>query len=214
MVRNESLVGKRRIFVLIYVNAMARTPSNMLALGTTAPDFDLPDTRTQQFYEWKDIQGSQGTLIVFICNHCPFVIHLIEPLVALSNDYLKKGIGIAFISSNDVLHYPQDGPEEMQKFADKYGMEFPYLYDESQQTAIDYQAACTPDFYLFNDQKELVYRGQFDDSRPGNAIAVSGQSLREAMDQLLQGNPPITEQRPSLGCNIKWKSENIPPDHY
>ena len=143
------------VFLSFYVNTMARTPSNMLALGTTAPDFDLPDSRTQQSYEWKDIQGSQGTLIVFICNHCPFVIHLIEPLVALSNDYLKKGIGIAFISSNDVLHYPQDGPEEMQKFADKYGMEFPYLYDESQQTAIDYQAACTPDFYLFNDQKGL-----------------------------------------------------------
>lgn len=193
---------------------MARTPSNMLALGTTAPDFRLQDTRTQQSYEWKDVQGNKGTLIVFICNHCPFVIHLIEPLVSLSNDYLKKDLGIAFISSNDVLNYPQDGPVEMQKFADKYGMEFPYLYDESQQTAIDYQAACTPDFYLFNDQKELVYRGQFDDSRPGNAIAVTGQSLRDAMNQLLQGNAPVTEQRPSLGCNIKWKSENLPPDHY
>ena len=193
---------------------MARTPSNMLALGTTAPDFNLPDTRDHQSYDLKDIRGNQGTLIVFICNHCPFVVHLIEPLVALSNAYLKKGVGVAFISSNDVLNYPQDGPEEMQKFADKHGMNFPYLYDESQKIALDYQAACTPDFYLFDNQQQLVYRGQFDDSRPGNEIAVTGASLRQALEHLLQGKDPLAEQKPSLGCNIKWKPENLPPDHY
>lgn len=193
---------------------MARTPSNMLALGTKAPDFNLPDSRDHQSYDLKDIRGNQGTLIVFICNHCPFVVHLIEPLVALSNAYLKKGVGVAFISSNDVLNYPQDGPEEMQKFADKHGMNFPYLYDESQQIALDYQAACTPDFYLFNEHQKLVYRGQFDDSRPGNEIAVTGSSLQRALEQLLQGEDPLAEQKPSLGCNIKWKPENLPPDHY
>lgn len=193
---------------------MARTPSNMLALGTTAPDFNLPDTRDHQSYNLKDIRGNQGTLIVFICNHCPFVVHLIEPLVALSNAYLKKGIGVAFISSNDVLNYPQDGPKEMQKFADKHGMNFPYLYDESQQIALDYQAACTPDFYLFNEHQKLVYRGQFDDSRPGNEIAVTGSSLQRALEKLLQSEDPLGEQKPSLGCKIKWKPENLPPDHY
>lgn len=193
---------------------MARTPSNMLPLETKAPSFKLPNTLDNKAYGWEDISGSSGTLIVFICNHCPFVIHLIEPLVQLANQYQKKGIGVAFISSNDVENYPQDGPEQMKIFGAKYGMQFPYLYDEHQQIASDYKAACTPDFYLFNEHHSLVYRGQFDDSRPGNDVPVTGASLQEALDRLLQGQALPEVQKPSLGCNIKWKAENRPAGHY
>lgn len=216
MVWHQSAFGQRRFPIFIYVKlkSMARTPSSMLALGTVAPNFELPDTQTNQVVQLSDIRGEQGTLIVFICNHCPFVIHLIEPLAQLANTYLKKGIGVAFISSNDVENYPQDGPEQMYDFGQEHQFEFPYLYDESQSVAQSYGAACTPDFYVFDPKDRLVYRGQFDDSRPGNEIPVSGKSVQEALENLIQGKSPLSNQHPSLGCNIKWKAENRPPDHY
>ncbi len=184
---------------------MARTPSNMLALGTTAPEFYLKDTQSQKDYSFVDLKGSKGTLVFFICNHCPFVHHVIEEIVRIANDYRVQGIGMIAISSNDVINYPQDAPELMTEFAFENKFEFPYLYDETQEVAKAYDAACTPDFYLFDKQDKLVYRGQLDDSRPGNGIPLSGSDLRSAIDGVLYNRIINPDQKPSIGCNIKWK---------
>lgn len=183
---------------------MARTPSNMLALNTKAPDFFLPDTNANDTKTFADIKGEKGTLIIFICNHCPYVIHVIDEIVKIANDYRVQGIGIAAISSNDVIQYPQDHPDLMREFAFNNKIEFPYLYDQTQQVAKSYDAACTPDFYLFNSSDLLIYRGQLDDSRPQNGIPVSGSHLRNAIDSLLYNRSINPNQKPSLGCNIKW----------
>lgn len=184
---------------------MSLTPSNMMPLGTKAPDFTLLDTITNKAVNLSDIRGEKGTVVMFICNHCPFVKHVNEELVRLANDYRVTGFGFVAISSNDVENYPQDGPAEMWKNARKHNFSFPYLYDESQEIAKAYNAACTPDFYLFDDSLKLVYRGQLDNSRPGNGIPVNGRDLREALDNILNNNPQRKDQKPSIGCNIKWK---------
>ena len=184
---------------------MARTPSNMIPLGTIAPEFALPDTVSGKELSLKEIKGEKGTVIMFICNHCPFVKHVNAGIVRLAEDYNSKGIGFVAISSNDVENYPDDAPDLMAVTAEEEGYIFPYLYDESQEVATAYDAACTPDFYLFDDQLSLVYRGQMDDSRPGNEIPVTGNDLRSAMDNLLADRAIDPEQKPSIGCNIKWK---------
>jgi len=184
---------------------MARTPSTMLPLGTKAPWFELPDTVNGKVRSLGELKGEKGTLIMFICNHCPFVKHVNPELVRLARDYQDRGIGFIAISSNDVENYPEDHPDKMKETAAREGYPFPYLYDASQEVARDYQAACTPDFYLFDPGLELVYRGQLDSSRPGNEIPVTGEDLRTALDSLLEGRPVSSEQKPSLGCNIKWK---------
>ncbi|WP_430967564.1 thioredoxin family protein [Spongiimicrobium sp. 2-473A-2-J] len=183
---------------------MARTPSNMLSLGTPASDFTLFDTVSGKQMGLKDLQGDKGTVIMFICNHCPFVIHVNPEITRLAKEYQAQGIAFIAISSNDVENYPQDAPDLMQQVARQQGYSFPYLYDETQEVAKAYDAACTPDFYLFDSQVELVYRGQLDDSRPGNGIPLSGNDLRNAMDALLQGKEVDSHQKPSIGCNIKW----------
>lgn len=184
---------------------MANTLSNMLPLGTVAPEFYLKDTNSNYHLTFKDIKGEKGTLILFICNHCPFVHHVMDEIIMIANDYRVQGIGMAAISSNDVVKYPQDGPELMTKFAFENNIAFPYLYDETQETAKAYDAACTPDFYLFDSQDRLVYRGQLDDSRPGNTIPLSGSDLRNAIDGVLYNRVIPEQQKPSMGCNIKWK---------
>ncbi len=184
---------------------MARTPSNMLALGTQAPNFLLPNTIDSKAYSYDNISGAKGTVVMFICNHCPYVIHVLEGIVAMAKDYQYSGIGFVAISSNDVVNYPSDDPVFMKKIAEKYIFTFPYLYDETQDVAKKYDAACTPDFYLFNEEKTLVYRGQMDSSRPKNDLPVTGKDLRTAMDALLSKKTIDTLQKPSLGCNIKWK---------
>ena len=188
---------------------MVRTPSTMLPLGTTAPDFSLPnvDGRTVSL---ADAAGPKGTVVMFICNHCPFVKHVADQLAALGRDVMPLGIGVVAISSNDVSTHPADSPEQMVHEAEDRGYPFPYLYDESQEVAKDYHAACTPDFFLFDAGRKLVYRGQLDASRPGNEIPVTGADLRAAIDAVLAGRPVAAEQRPSLGCNIKWKPGNEP----
>lgn len=184
---------------------MALTPSNMLPLGSLAPDFKLPDTVSGESKTLQQLKGKKGTLVMFICNHCPFVIHINETLVQLAKDYTHSELSIIAISANDVINYPQDGPTEMAQKARSLGYTFPYLYDESQAIAKAYQAACTPDLFLFDSGLRCVYRGQFDDSRPGNDIPVTGQDLRNAINKLLAGEVISPEQRPSMGCNIKWK---------
>lgn len=183
---------------------MARTPSNMLPLGTKAPDFNLLDTVTGTFRSLESAKGEKGTVVMFICNHCPFVIHVNPEIVKLAKEYQAKGIGFVAISSNDVENYPQDAPYLMKQKAKEQGYSFPYLYDETQEVAKAYDAACTPDFYLFDANSELVYRGQLDDSRPGNGIPLTGADLRNAMDALLKGKEIDANQKPSIGCNIKW----------
>jgi peroxiredoxin len=184
---------------------MARTPSNMLPLNTKAPDFTLLDTISDRILSLTELKGTHGTVIMFICNHCPFVIHVNEQLVKIANDYQEKGISFIGISSNDVENYPQDGPDKMKEHAHENDYPFPYLYDETQKIARSYDAACTPDLYVFDNLLELVYRGQLDDSRPGNGIPVSGNDLRHALNCLLANNLNTTKQKPSIGCNIKWK---------
>lgn len=185
---------------------MANTPSNMLPLGTRAAFFELPNPSKNNAPEsLEDLKGEKGTLVMFICNHCPFVLHVIDKLVELYQDYQPKGIEFIAISSNDVEKYPVDGPELMIDFAEEKGMNFPYLYDESQAVAKAYDAACTPDFYLFDDKLDLVYRGQMDASRPGNQKEVTGEDLIIAFENLLAGQPQEEDQAPSMGCNIKWK---------
>jgi len=185
---------------------MSRTPSNMLPLGTTAPEFSLQDTVTGKTVNLQVLKGDKGTVIMFICNHCPFVKHVNPEIVKLAAKYKDKGIGFIAISSNDVENYPQDAPALMKENAKQEGYIFPYLYDATQETAKAYAAACTPDFYLFDTDLELVYRGQLDDSRPGNGLPLSGNDLRNALDALLSGKEIDPNQKPSIGCNIKWKS--------
>lgn len=188
---------------------MARTPSTMLELGTVAPDFRLMDTDGR--WITRDAAAKKnGLLVLFICNHCPFVIHVRSELAKLGTDYLKKDIGIVAINSNDTVSYPDDSFEKMKVEKKSAGYPFPYLLDETQSVAQAYKAACTPDIYLFDKDKRLVYRGQLDDSRPGNGVPVTGKDLRAAMDQVVAGKLPIKEQKPSLGCNIKWKQGNEP----
>lgn len=185
---------------------MAKTPSSMMPLGTEAPDFKLPDTRSGESIGLTDSKGPKGTLVMFICNHCPFVKHVFDELVALGKEYPSRGVGLVAISSNDVENYPDDSPEKMKELAESLGFEFPYLYDETQEVAKAYDATCTPDFFLFDAELRCVYRGQLDDSRPGSDIPVSGKDLRAALDSLIEGRAISEDQQPSLGCNIKWKS--------
>jgi len=184
---------------------MARTPSNMLALKTKAPNFLLFNTVNNTTVSLNELKGTKGTVIMFICNHCPFVIHVNPELVKIANEYQQKGINFIAISSNDVTNYPQDKPHLMHQHAIDNKYPFPYLYDETQETAKAYDAACTPDFYLFNNELQLVYRGQLDDSRPGNEIPLSGKDLRNAIENTLNNRPQSQIQKPSIGCNIKWK---------
>jgi peroxiredoxin len=184
---------------------MALTPSNMLPLGTKAPSFTLTDTIDGHQKSLTTLKGDNGTLVMFICNHCPFVIHVNEQLVRLANDYKFKGINCIAISSNDADNYPQDGPDKMKQHAKNNHYPFPYLYDETQEVAKAYDAACTPDFFLFDSDLKLVYAGQLDDSRPGNGKPITGIDLRNAMDALLNDETVSKNQKPSMGCNIKWK---------
>ena len=185
---------------------MAKTPSNMLALGTKAPFFELHNpTKNNELQSLDNLKGERGTLVMFICNHCPFVVHVIEKLAELYEDYKEKGIEFIAINSNDIVGYPADSPELMVDFAKEKGFSFPYLFDESQSIAKAYNAACTPDFYFFDEKLDLIYRGQMDDSRPGNQQEVTGEDLIIAFENLLAGQPQEELQKPSLGCNIKWK---------
>lgn len=182
----------------------------MLELGTQAPQFSLPDVVTEEEISLSDFEDSRALLVIFMCNHCPYVKNIKEGLVDFANDYDEQDLGIVAISSNDVENYPDDRPEKMAEDAEKFGYPFPYLYDETQEVAHAYKAACTPDFFLFDENRELVYRGQFDDSRPGNNEPVTGQDLRNAVDLLLEDGSVIEDQTPSMGCNIKWKKGNEP----
>jgi peroxiredoxin len=177
----------------------------MLPLGTIARDFELIDAKDEKLKTLSKLKGEIGTVVMFICNHCPFVIHVNEELVNISNEYSAKGISFIGISSNDVENYPQDAPDKMKIHAKKNNYSFPYLYDESQDIAKAYDAACTPDLYVYDKELKLVYRGQLDDSRPGNGIPVTGKDLRHALNCLLSSTENIQPQKPSIGCNIKWK---------
>ncbi|MFN1834511.1 thioredoxin family protein [Balneola sp. MJW-20] len=188
---------------------MSATLSQMLELGTEAPEFSLPSVNGGTL-SLNYTEDSRGFVIMFICNHCPYVKHLEKELVQLSRQYIQKGIAFIAISSNDVEKYPQDGPEKMKELSKEQDYPFPYLYDEDQSVAKAYKAACTPDFFLFDENNRLVYRGQFDDSRPGNNIPVTGKDLKEALDAVLNNEQPKEEQTPSIGCNIKWKPGNEP----
>ncbi len=183
---------------------MARTPSNMVTLGTLAPEFTLLNTINDRLYSSEKLFNKNGAVIMFICNHCPFVIHIINEIVSISENY-KENISFVAISSNDVINYPEDSPKLMKKLALHKNFSFPYLYDETQEVAKNFDAACTPDFFLYNDKKKLVYRGQMDDSRPGNGIPVTGNDLKVALDNLIKNKEISNEQKPSIGCNIKWK---------
>lgn len=187
---------------------MSRTPSNMIDLGTIAPNFALIDTVSDQELSLKTIKGNKATVVFFICNHCPFVIHVNEELVQIANDFKKEGISFVAISSNDVENYPQDAPHLMKKVAEECNYPFPYLYDKNQEVALAYDAACTPDIYVFDKDLKLVYRGQIDDSRPENGVPVTGKDLRNALQNLLNGKEISKKQKPSIGCNIKWKVNN------
>jgi peroxiredoxin len=185
---------------------MALTESTMLELGTTAPDFALTDVVTGKMVRRDDYRGSKALLVMFICAHCPYVKHIESGLATLGKDYAGKPVNLVAISSNDVTTHPDDSPAGLKQQAETFGFNFPYLYDETQAVARAYKAACTPDFFLFDASLRLAYRGQFDASRPGNGIAVTGKDLRAAIDLLLAGKPVPTEQHPSIGCNIKWKA--------
>lgn len=184
---------------------MALTESNMISLGSPAADFSLPDTVSGKTLSLADVKGEKATVIIFSCNHCPFVIHVNDELVRLAADYQNKGVGFVAISSNDVENYPQDAPDKMTELAAEVGYPFPYLYDETQDVAKAYDAACTPDFYLYDADMKLAYRGRLDASRPGNDSPVNGADLRAAIDAVLSGSAVADKQYPSAGCNIKWK---------
>ena len=185
---------------------MAKTASSMLPLGTTAPQFSLLDVVSNKKIGLDNSHQARSTVIMFICNHCPYVKHVNKELTKLANDYSSKGVYFLAINSNDVEKYPDDSPDNMKKTARAEAYPFPYLYDETQEVAKAYHAACTPDFYVFDSNLNLVYRGQLDDSRPGNQIEVTGKSVRDALDCLLANQPINPDQKPSLGCNIKWKN--------
>jgi len=182
----------------------------MLPLGTEAPDFRLPDTISGKRLSLRDLKGERGVVLMFICNHCPYVKHVNSTIAKIAAEYQKKGVGFAGISSNDVENYPDDSPEKMKEVAEKEGFNFPYLYDESQTVARAYQAVCTPEFYVFDSNLHLVYRGQLDNSRPGNDVPPTGEDLTTALDNMLRGKPIDRNQRPAGGCNIKWKKDMDP----
>ena len=188
---------------------MVRTPSTMLPLGTQAPDFDLINVDGKSVRR-DDFAGAPALLVIFMCNHCPFVIHIAPQLASLAAEYQQKGVAVVGINSNDVAKHPADSPERMVAEAEERGYVFPYLFDETQEVAQAYHAACTPDFFLFDAEQKLVYRGQLDASRPDSGIPVTGADLREALDAVLAGQAVPPEQTPSLGCNIKWKEGNEP----
>ncbi|WP_448525883.1 thioredoxin family protein [Parathermosynechococcus lividus] len=189
---------------------MARTESTMLALGTPAPDFQLPDVVTGQTISLSTFAEKKALLVMFICRHCPYVKHVEKELAQLGRDYKGSDLGIVAISANDAAAYPDDAPDSLKAMAMELGFTFPLCYDESQETAKAYTAACTPDFFLFDGDRKLVYRGQLDDSRPRNDVPVTGKDLRQAIDTVLSGGTPSEDQKPSLGCNIKWKPGNEP----
>ena len=183
---------------------MARTPSNMVSLGTLAPSFKLLNTIDNKTIISDNYFNKKGTIIMFICNHCPFVIHVLDEIVSITKKYDNE-ISFIAISSNDIVNYPEDSPELMKKLAEEKKFNFPYLFDETQEVAKKYDAACTPDFFIYNSDKQLVYRGQLDDSRPGNDVPVTGHDLRKAIESLMKGEKIDKNQKPSIGCNIKWK---------
>ncbi len=185
---------------------MAQTPSNMLPLGTVASDFNLHDTVSGKMLSLTDLKSNITTVIMFICNHCPYVKHVQHELVRLARDYQARGVSFIAISSNDIVAYPEDSPERMKEVAQQAGYTFPYLFDETQEVAKAYQAACTPDFYIFDGELRCMYRGQLDDSRPKNNVPVTGKDLRAGLENILEGKPVSVEQKPSIGCNIKWKT--------
>ena len=182
----------------------------MIELGTNAPPFSLPNAVDGTTVSLEDVSGGPALCMMFICNHCPYVVHVVNELSRLAAEYLPKGVAFCAVNANNLDTHPQDGPEFMQSFAAEHGWEFPYLFDESQKVALAYQAACTPDFFVFDRNSALVYRGQLDESRPGNDVPVTGRDLRAALDCVLNGQPVNADQRPSCGCNIKWKPENRP----
>jgi thiol-disulfide isomerase/thioredoxin len=177
----------------------------MLPLGSEAPPFSLPDVVKGKNVSLKDVVSDKATLVMFICNHCPYVIHVIDEIIRVANDYIPKGVSVIAISSNDAVAYPEDGPDKMKMMAMRLKYPFPYLYDESQNVARAFDAACTPDFFLFDGDKKLVYRGRLDDSRPRSGTPLTGKDLRGALDAVLEGRPVVEKQYPSGGCNIKWK---------
>jgi peroxiredoxin len=189
---------------------MALTESTMLQLGTQAPSFQLPDVVSGKTISLDTFAGNKGLLVMFLCRHCPYVVHVRHELARLAKDYTGKSLGIVAISSNDVTGYPDDRPERLKAMAQELGFNFPYCYDESQEVAKAYTAACTPDFFLFDENCKLVYRGQLDDSRPENGKPLTGRDLRAAIDAVLAGQAVSTDQKPSIGCNIKWKRGNEP----
>ena len=184
---------------------MALTESKMLPLGTAAPNFHIKDTVSGNYYSLDDLKSDKATVIMFICNHCPYVIHVNPEMVRIANDYKSKGVSFIAISSNDVDTHPEDAPDKMNLVAKVLRFPFPYLYDKHQEVAKSYDAACTPDFYVFDGAMNLAYRGRIDDSRPGNDVALTGEDLRHAIDAVLD-NQSVEKQYPSMGCNIKWKN--------
>jgi peroxiredoxin len=185
---------------------MALTPSKMIPLGTTAPDFKLPDTVSGKILTLAELKSDRASVILFICNHCPYVQQVRQQLIDVALDYGPRGIAFVAISANDAENYPDDAPEKMKLVAGELGYPFPFLYDESQEVAKAYGAACTPDLFVFDGELKLVYRGQLDDARPGADVPVTGRDLREALDCILDGRPVSSDQKPSMGCNIKWKA--------
>jgi peroxiredoxin len=190
---------------------MVRTASTMLALGTQAPDFQLPDAVSGETISLSSFAGKKALLVMFICRHCPFVKHVQAELAQIGKDYADRALGIVAISANDAQNYPDDAPDSLKAMAQELGFTFPFCYDETQEVAKTYTAACTPDFFLFDGDRTLVYRGQLDDSRPGNNQPVTGKDLRRAIEAVLADQPVPTDQKPSIGCNIKWKAGNEPP---
>jgi peroxiredoxin len=184
---------------------MALTKSTMLDIGTTAPAFSLPDTISGQALSLNELKSDTATVVMFICNHCPYVVHLQSALINTANEYQAKGIRFVAISANDAENYPADSPEKMKLLAEELKFDFPYLYDETQDTAKAYKAACTPDFFVFDNDLKCTYRGRYDGSTPGNGIDITGEDLTAALDAMLDNKPVSPEQKPSMGCNIKWK---------
>ena len=188
---------------------MVLTPSTMLPLGTRAPDFSLPDTNGKTI-SLSNFDNAPALLVIFMCNHCPFVKHVADEMAKLTSEYQARGVAVVAINSNDVASHPDDSPEKMAEEVAARSYTFPYLYDETQEVAKDFRAACTPDFYVFDREQVLAYRGQMDPSRPDSGIPVTGEDLRAALDSVLEGRPTADEQTPSIGCNIKWKAGNAP----
>ncbi len=185
---------------------MSETPTTKIPLGFKAPEFLLADTVNGEKMKYSQIKGEKGTVVIFICNHCPYVIHVIYEIVNIAKEYMPKGFGFVAISANDVENYPQDAPDKMKEHAKQWKFPFPYLYDETQEVAKAYQAACTPDYNIFNGEDLCVYRGQLDESRPKNNAPIDGKDLRKALNAIFNGEEISMEQKPSVGCNIKWKS--------